>query len=155
MIRLTKLALRRPVTIILCLITIAYFGLQSVMGMKLELTPEMEMPMLIIATVYPGASPEDVTDLVTKKEEDAITSLDSVDKVQSISRENVSIVIVQYEYGTNMDTAYINLKKAIDGIQGDLRTMPTIRISWSWISTRWRRLRWQSAATLIRTFIHM
>ena len=81
MIRLTKLALRRPVTIILCLITIAYFGLQSVMGMKLELTPEMEMPMLIIATVYPGASPEDVTDLVTKKEEDAITSLDSVDKV--------------------------------------------------------------------------
>ena len=120
MIRLTKLALRRPVTIILCLITIAYFGLQSVMGMKLELTPEMEMPMLIIATVYPGASPEDVTDLVTKKEEDAITSLDSVDKVQSISRENVSIVIVQYEYGTNMDTAYINLKKAIDGIQGDL-----------------------------------
>jgi len=55
MIRLTKLALRRPVTIILCLITIAYFGLQSVMGMKLELTPEMEMPMLIIATVYPGA----------------------------------------------------------------------------------------------------
>ena len=49
MIRLTKLALRRPVTIILCLITIAYFGLQSVMGMKLELTPEMEMPMLIIA----------------------------------------------------------------------------------------------------------
>ena len=70
MIRLTKLALRRPVTIILCLITIAYFGLQSVMGMKLELTPEMEMPMLIIATVYPGASPEDVTDLVTKKEED-------------------------------------------------------------------------------------
>ena len=151
MIRLTKLALRRPVTIILCLITIAYFGLQSVMGMKLELTPEMEMPMLIIATVYPGASPEDVTDLVTKKEEDAITSLDSVDKVQSISRENVSIVIVQYEYGTNMDTAYINLKKAIDGIQSD----PTIRISWSWISTRWRRLRWQSAATLIRTFIHM
>ena len=46
--------------------------------------------------------------------------MDSVDKVQSISRENVSIVIVQYEYGTNMDTAYINLKKAIDGIQGDL-----------------------------------
>ena len=129
MIRLTKLALRRPVTIILCLITIAYFGLQSVMGMKLELTPEMEMPMLIIATVYPGASPEDVTDLVTKKEEDAITSLDSVDKVQSISRENVSIVIVQYEYGTNMDTAYINLKKAIDGIQAICRTMPMTRIS--------------------------
>lgn len=90
-----------------------------------------------------------------KKEEDAITSLDSVDKVQSISRENVSIVIVQYEYGTNMDTAYINLKKAIDGIQGDLpddANDPNIR---SWISTRWRRLRWQSAATLIRTILYI
>ena len=91
MIRLTKLALRRPVTIILCLITIAYFGFQSVMGMKLELTPEMEMPMLIIATVYPGASPEDVTDLVTKKEEDAITSLDSVDKVDVYKRQSLEL----------------------------------------------------------------
>ena len=86
MIRLTKLALRRPVTIILCLITIAYFGFQSVMGMKLELTPEMEMPMLIIATVYPGASPEDVNDLVSTKIEKEIGSLSGVDTIQSRSR---------------------------------------------------------------------
>lgn len=120
MINLTKFALRRPVTVILCLITFAYFGLQAVLGAKVELTPEMEMPMLIISTVYAGASPDDINELITMKEEDAISTLDSVDSVTSYSQENVSIVLVQYEYGTNIDTAYINLKKAIDGIQDDL-----------------------------------
>lgn len=65
MVNITKFAVRRPITIVLCLITIAYFGVQSLLGTKLELTPEMEMPMLVIATVYAGASPEDVNDLIT------------------------------------------------------------------------------------------
>lgn len=120
MIQLTRFAVKRPVTIILCLLTIAYFGIQSLLGVKVELTPEMEMPMLVMATVYPGASPEDITDLITTKQEDAISSLDSVDDIQSFSQENVSVVLVQYEYGTNMDTAYIDLKKAIDGIASEL-----------------------------------
>ena len=120
MIALTKFAVKRPVTVILGLITIAYFGFQSLFAMKMELIPEMEMPMLVIATVYPGASPDDITELITKKQEDAITSLDSVDTIQSVSQENVSIVIVQYEYGTNMDTAYTNMKKAMDGIQSQM-----------------------------------
>ena len=49
MVNITKFAVRRPITIVLCLITIAYFGVQSLLGTKLELTPEMEMPMLVIA----------------------------------------------------------------------------------------------------------
>lgn len=120
MVNLTKFAVRRPVTIILCLITIAYFGIQSLLGTKVELTPEMDLPMLVIGTVYVGASPEDVNDLITTKQEDAISSLDGVDTINSYSKENVSIVLVKYEYGTNIDTAYINLKKAIDGIRNDM-----------------------------------
>ena len=120
MVNITKFAVRRPITIVLCLITIAYFGVQSLLGTKLELTPEMEMPMLVIATVYAGASPEDVNDLITVKQEDAISALDGVDTVQSYSQENVAVVLVQYEYGINMDTAYIDLKKAIDGIRSDM-----------------------------------
>lgn len=120
MVKLTKLAVRRPITIIMCLLTIAYFGIQSLTGMKMELTPEMELPMLVIGTVYVGASPEDVNDLITTKQEDAIASLDGVDTVQAYSQENMAIVLVQYEYGTNMDTAYIDLKKSIDGIRSDL-----------------------------------
>ncbi len=113
MVNLTKFAVKRPVTIILCLITIAYFGVQSLLGTKVELTPEMDLPMLVIGTVYAGASPEDINDLITTKQEDAISSLDSVDTINSYSKDNVSIVLVQYKYGTNLDTAYINLKKQL------------------------------------------
>ncbi|MDW2798538.1 efflux RND transporter permease subunit [Clostridium boliviensis] len=120
MVNLTKFAVRRPVTIILCLITIAYFGIQSLLGTKVELTPEMDLPMLVIGTVYAGASPEDINDLITTKQEDAISSLDSVDTINSYSKDNVSILLVKYKYGTNIDTAYINLKKAIDGIRNDM-----------------------------------
>lgn len=120
MVNFTKFAVKRPITIVLCLITIAYFGIQSLLGTKVELTPEMDLPMLVIGTVYAGASPEDVNDLITSKQEDAISSLDGVDNVKSYSQENVSIVLVQYEYGTNIDTAYIDLKKEIDGIRSDM-----------------------------------
>lgn len=120
MVNITKFAVKRPVTIVLCLITIAYFGLQSLLGTKIELTPEMEMPMLVVGTVYAGASPDDINDLIIMKQEDAISSLDGVDTVQSFSQENVAVVLVQYKYGTNIDTAYINLKKAIDGIRSQL-----------------------------------
>ena len=70
--------------------------------------------------VYAGASPDDISELITMKQEDAISSLDGVDTVQSFSQENVAVVLVQYKYGTNMDTAYINLKKAIDGIRSQM-----------------------------------
>lgn len=120
MVNLTKLAVKRPVTIIMSLLTIFYFGVQALMGTKMELTPEIELPMLVISTIYAGASPEDINDLITTKQEDAISSLDGVDTVQSYSQENVSIITVQYEYGTNMDTAYIDLKKEIDGIRSEL-----------------------------------
>ncbi len=120
MIKLTQFALKRPVSIILILITIVYFGIQSLMGTTMELIPDMELPMLLVSTTYAGASPDDVEELITSKQEDAISSLSNLDTVQSYSMENVSIIMVQYEYGTDMDTAYINLKKALDGIAGDM-----------------------------------
>jgi len=120
MVQLTKLAVKRPVTIVLCLITIVYFGIQSLLGARIELIPDIELPMLVMSTVYPGASPDDINELITSKQEDAIASLSGVDTVQTYSIVNVAVVLVQYEYGTNIDTAYINLKKAVDAIRSDL-----------------------------------
>lgn len=120
MVHITKYALKNPVTIVLCLITIVYFGIQTLAGSKVELIPEMELPMLVIGTVYAGAGPEDINDLIIRKQEDAISSLSSVDTVSSYAQENIAVVLVQYEYGTNIDTAYINLKKAMDGIRSDM-----------------------------------
>ena len=85
MVALTKFAIKRPVTIILCLVTIVYFGFQSLTSTLMELTPEMELPMLLISTLYAGASPDDIEELITNEQEDAISSLSGIDTVQSYS----------------------------------------------------------------------
>ena len=117
---LTKSVLKRPVTVVMVILCLIVFGLQSVLGSKLELMPSMDMPVLIVYSVYPGASPEDVNDLVSTKIEDEIGSLSGVDTIQSRSMENVSLVIIQYDYGKDIDEAYDDLKKKMDAIEGDL-----------------------------------
>lgn len=113
---ITKSVLKRPVTTVLAVVCLLVFGLSSVFSSKLELTPEMNFPMLLISSIYPGASPEDINDLVTKPVEDTVGTLSGVKLVQSSSQENVSIVFLQYEYGTDMNKAYSDLKKKMDNI---------------------------------------
>ena len=120
MINLTKFSLKRPVTLILLLVAVLYFGIQSILSSPMELTPDMNMPMQIISTVYPGAAPEDINELITKPIEGSVSTLSGVDTISSTSMENVSMVIIQYDYGTNMDTAYMNLRKCLDTIKSSL-----------------------------------
>lgn len=117
---LTKTVLKRPVTTVLVVLCLIVFGLQSVLGAKMELMPTMDMPMLIISTIYPGASPEDVNDLVTTEIEDTVGSLSGIKTVQSTSMENASIVVIQYEYGKDMDDAYNDLRKKMDAVESSL-----------------------------------
>ena len=117
---LTKTVLKRPVTTILVVLCMIVFGFQSIFNAKLELMPTMDMPMLIIATIYPGASPEDVNDLVTTEIEDEIGSLSGIDTIQSRSMENMSIVVIQYDYGKDIDEAYDDLKKKMDVLEAKL-----------------------------------
>ena len=111
---LTKYVLKRPVTTIMCIICLIFFGYSSVTGATLELTPDMDMPMLLIMTNYSGANPEDVNNLVTKEIEDQVGSLSGLKSITSSSSEGMSIVMLEYEYGTDTDEAYDDLKKKID-----------------------------------------
>lgn len=117
---LTKATLKRPVTTILVVLCMIVFGLQAVLNSKMELMPSMDMPVLIMATIYPGASPEDVCDLVTTEIEDSVGSLSGIDSVQSQSLENMSIVVIQYDYGKDIDEAYDDLKKKMDVLEATL-----------------------------------
>ena len=116
----TRFVLKRPVTAVLAILCLVVFGLQAFFGSKQELMPDMEMPYMLISTVYPGASPEDIDDLVTKEIENSIGSLSGIKAIQSYSMENASIVMMQYEYGTNMDKAYDDLKKKMDSVESSL-----------------------------------
>lgn len=111
---LTKLALKRPVSALLIVLALFVFGIGSVFGFKMELTPDMEMPMLFVMTIYQGGDPETTEELVTKIIEDAGKTLSGVDSVTSQTTENSSFVMFSYEYGTNIDDAYADLRSAVD-----------------------------------------
>lgn len=117
---LTKYALRRPVAIIVSLIALFIFGFSSLVSTPLELAPSMSMPMLIISTVYPGAGPEEVESLVTGKVEGAVGNLAGLKTVQSISAENSSMIMIELEYGTDMNTANTEVQKKLNMILSSL-----------------------------------
>ena len=66
MINLCKLVLKRPVTTLLAVLCLIFFGVMAIFNSRLELTPEISMPMLIVTTTYAGAAPEDVDELILK-----------------------------------------------------------------------------------------
>lgn len=111
---LTKLALKRPVSALLIVLALFVFGIGSVFGFKMELTPDLEMPMLFVMTIYQGGDPETTEELVTKVIEEAGRTLSGVDSVTSQTTENLSLVMFSYEYGTDTDEAYADLRSAVD-----------------------------------------
>ncbi len=118
--RLTRLVLKRPVSTLLAVLALFVFGFSSLVGLRLELMPDMEMPMKIVYTVYPGADSESVDDLVTSTIEDKVGSLSGVSSITSQSAENVSMVLLQYDYDKDVNDAYLDLRAALDQVKGDL-----------------------------------
>lgn len=111
---LTKLAIRRPVSMFIVVLALVVFGFSAMLGAPLELMPDMEMPAMIILTIYPGAGPEEVNDLVTSVIEDSAASLSGVKNVTSQSKENMSLVMLEMDYGANMDVAHMDLQEKLD-----------------------------------------
>lgn len=117
---LTKLALKRPVSTMLVVLALFVFGITSVFGFRLELMPDMEMPMLLVITVYPGADPESVEELVTKEIESAGSEQSGVSTYMSQSSENMSMVMFQYDYEMDLDEAYTDLSNALDAAKASM-----------------------------------
>ena len=117
---ITKFVLRRPVTTLLLLISLVFFGLVSIRSSKLELMSSIDMPMLIVTDTYGGASAEEVDEQVIKPIEDAVAELSDVKSINSQASENYGMVMIQYEYGTDIDQRYDDLKKQIDAIRPSL-----------------------------------
>lgn len=117
---ITKFVLKRPVTAVLCILCLIVFGYQAITGATLELSPDMDMSMMIVYTSYSGASPEDVSELVTKPIEEKVSTLSGLDSISSTSSEGTSMIMLEYEYGTDMAEAYDDLKKQIDMVVREL-----------------------------------
>lgn len=140
---LTRLSLRRPVSTLLIILALVVFGFSSLTTLRLELMPDMDMPIMMVMTVYPGADPESVEALVSSEIEGDVASLSGVDSVMSYSQENVSMVLLQYDYSVDTNDAYLDLRAALDltstslpedcqeptVIQMDINAMPSIMYS--------------------------
>ena len=138
---ITKLVLKRPVSTALVVLGIIVFGIFSIPGFSMELIPDIELPMYLVNTVYPGASPTTIDELVTSKIEDAAETLSGVDGVASYSYNDYCMVLLTYDYGQNMNDAYTSLSAALDTldlpddardpviIEMDVNQVPTVMIS--------------------------
>ncbi|MCL2356868.1 MAG: efflux RND transporter permease subunit [Defluviitaleaceae bacterium] len=112
--KLTELIVRRPVSAIIIIAAIIVFGLIALMSMPQELNPDMDMPMLAVITVFPGAGPEDVERLVTSEIADSLSAQSGVRNIISQSMENMSFVMLQFEFGFDMERAYTDVSRAMD-----------------------------------------
>ncbi|MCR5627749.1 MAG: efflux RND transporter permease subunit, partial [Lachnospiraceae bacterium] len=117
---LTKGILKRPITVLVTLMALVVFAFVSIKSITMKLTPDMSIPMLAAYTIYPGAAPEEVDELVSKKIESNCDKVSGVKSSQSRSSENVSIVILQFDYGTDLDDAYNDVKKQLDALANEL-----------------------------------
>ena len=117
---LTKIALKRPVAVFICILALFVFGAGSLVSAPMELAPDMTMPMVIVSTIYPGAGPEEVESLVTRKVESAVSTVTGLKNVQSTSSENSSFVLLELDYSTNIDRARTDLQKKLDMIRNSL-----------------------------------
>ena len=113
MFSLPKFSIKRPVCILICIVSLVTFGISSIFEMPLESTPEIEMPVLMVMTQYPGASPEEVDKMVTDRVEAAIANVSEVDSTQSVSSEGVSMVVMMFEYSADIDKKYQDVSSAL------------------------------------------
>lgn len=117
---LTRFVLKRPVATVMTLLCLLVFGISSVFSATLEQMPDTDTPMLIVMGRYSGAGPEDINELVTEPIEDEVSTLEGVKGMSSSSSDGRSMVMLEYEYGTDMDEAYNDLKKKLDNLERQL-----------------------------------
>jgi HAE1 family hydrophobic/amphiphilic exporter-1 len=111
--RIINFVLKNKFAVWLITIIITVAGLYSGMNMKLETIPNINVPMISVTTVYPGATPQEVADHVTKPIEQAVQNLNGVSVVNSSSFQNASSIQIEYKYKKNMDEAEEELTKAL------------------------------------------
>jgi len=111
---LTNLAIRRPIVILMVFAALTVLGLKSRSGMPVDLYPKVDIPYVVITTVYPGAGPEEIETLVSKPLEDAVGSVSGMKNITSYSQEGISTVAIEFELETNLDTAMADVRAKVD-----------------------------------------
>ena len=124
-----KFSVKKPFTVLVAVILVVVLGFVSLAGMQTDLLPNMNLPYLLVVTTYPGASPEQVESDVTQPLENSLSTLNGVKNVTSQSNENYSLVILEYQDDTDMDSAMVKASTAVNQLSDslpDMASTPTL-----------------------------
>lgn len=110
----TVLSVRRPVTGVMVFLALTILGLFTFSRLKLDMLPELDFPIVAIIAQYPGAGPDSIEQLVTRPIEDAMSSVQNVEDVNSTSNQGSSVILVKFAWGTNMDQAEQDVRRNLE-----------------------------------------
>ena len=113
-----KFSVKKPLTVFVAVLAILVFGVVAYLKMTPDLMPNMDFPYVILVTTDPGASPETVEADITKPLEQSMATLDRIKNVTSSSMDSVSMVVLEFEDGVNMDTVSVDIQQKINQLKG-------------------------------------
>ena len=111
-------SVKKPLTVFVAVLGIIVLGVVAYLKMTPDLLPNMDFPYVVIVTTDPGASPESVEQAITKPMEQSMSTLDKIKDVTSTSQNSVSMVLLEFEDGVNMDTVSVDIQQKISVLQG-------------------------------------
>ncbi len=117
---ISKFSVKKPFTVFVSVILVIILGIVSFTGMTTDLLPKIDLPYVIVMTTYPGASPEKVEESVTKPLEEVLATTSGIENINSVSSENSSMIMLEFNQGMNMDSAMIDLSGKIDLVKAQL-----------------------------------
>jgi hydrophobic/amphiphilic exporter-1 (mainly G- bacteria), HAE1 family len=112
--KITELSVRRPVTGVMVFIALSVLGVVTFSRLQLDLLPNIEFPMVAVITSYPGTGPESLERLVTRPIEEAISSVQNVENINSTSAQDTSLIMVQFQWGTDMRRAEQEVRRNLE-----------------------------------------
>lgn len=118
--KIAEVSIKRPSLVIVLLALLIIGGLFSYSQLSYELIPKFEVKVVTVVTIYPGASPAEVENTVSRKIEDAVSSLENIKKIEAKSYESLSTVIIQFNDQADVDYALNDAQRKIDAIRSDL-----------------------------------
>jgi len=118
--KIAEISIKRPSIVIVVFTVLTLLGIMSYFSLNYELLPKFTPSVVSITTIYPGASPSEVENTVTKKIEDAVASLENIKKLDATSFESLSLVIIELNSGTDVDYALNDAQRKVNAILSEL-----------------------------------
>ena len=115
---MAKFSVKKPLTVFVAVLAILVLGVVAYTKMTPDLLPNMDFPYVVIVTTDPGASPEAVESDITKPMEQAMATLNEIKHISSTSQNSVSMVVLEFEQGVNMDSTGVDIQQKIATLQG-------------------------------------